>query len=117
MAINYPPWVTNGTPIPAGHLVRCKKLLYAVAACEYARLLHNAGWKWHRGKALTPQEEAMLADQFPAQWPTPPTAEQLQAYLAAIWLPRDSAAQATRADLRTNITPGQIDFVDWGGLV
>ena len=117
MSINYPTWVTDDTPIPAGYLIRCKKLLYAIAACEYARLLHNAGWKWFRGETLTPQEESMLAAQFPGQWPDPPTQLQLESYLENVWEPRQNAAQATRAQMRTNVTPGQIGFVDWDGLV
>ncbi|MCK4374120.1 MAG: hypothetical protein KAX19_02290 [Candidatus Brocadiae bacterium] len=117
MSINYPSWVTDDTPIPAGYLIRCKKLLYTIAACEYARLLHNAGWKWFRGEALTPQEEAMLAEEFPGQWPDPPTQAQMENYLENVWEPRQNAAQSTRAQLRMQLTPAQIDFVDWGGLV
>ena len=117
MAIDFPAWVTNETEIPVAYRVPAKKVLYTFAAAEYARQLHNAGWKWHRGEALTSGEEVMLADAFPGLWPTPPTEAQLRSYLANVWEPRQREIQSTRAAIRTATAHFDLTWIDWGGII
>ena len=62
VSINFPAWVTDDTEIPPGFLVRAKRLIYTFVAIEKLRVLHNAGWKWHKGETLTPEEEAVQAN-------------------------------------------------------
>ena len=115
--INFPAWVTDGTPIPAGFLTRAKKLIYTFVAVEKLRVLHNAGWKWHRGEALDADEEALLAATFPALWPTPPTEAQVRNWLETYWEPRQHAAQATRTMHRRAVTPAEFSYVNLDGLI
>jgi hypothetical protein len=117
MAINFPAWVTNATAVPAAYLVPAKKFLYAIAACEYARRLHNAGWKWVKGEALDATEQMLLAAAFPTLWPTPPTEAQLRTYLANVWEPRHNAAQETRALMRNALENFDLSWVNWNGLI
>jgi len=115
--INFPDWVTNDTEIPAGFLVRAKKLIYTFIAVEKLRVLHNAGWKWYRGDPLDADEEALLQDAFPGLWPTPPTEPQLRNYIETTWKPRHDAAQATRTVYRHAITPTEFSYVNLDNLV
>ena len=115
--INFPKWVTDGTEVPAGFLVRAKKLIYTFVAIEKLRILHNAGWKWHRGEALTPGEEALLQDAFPALWPNPPTEQQVNNWLKVYWEPRHLASQETRSTYRRQINPTEFTYVDLDGLI
>ena len=117
MAINFPTWVTNQTAIPAAYLVPAKKLLYTLAACEYSRRLHNAGWKWIRGESLTADEQAILQAEFPALWPTPPTETQFRNYLENQWEPRQNEAHGTLAASRQRIENFDLSWVDWDSLI
>ncbi len=116
MSINYPTWVTDDTPLPEAYRVAAKKILYAFAAREYAGLLHNAGVKWRDGEALTPDEEAMLADAFPGQWPTPPTLEQFADYVHGLWEPRYGEISTTINAIRRHVDATKLGWIDWNGL-
>lgn len=115
--INFPAWVTNDTEIPPGFLVRAKKLIYTFVAVEKLRVLHNAGWKWHRGEALTADEEMLLQDAFPGLWPNPPTEAQVRNWLAIYWEPRHNAAQATRCTYRHTVTPAEFSYMNLDNLI
>lgn len=116
--MNFPGWVTDATQVPSQYVVAAKKFLYVVAACEYARRLHNAGWKWFRGKPLDAIDEDALADAFPTLFPgDPPSESQLRAYLENIWEPRQNAVQAARAEARMRLENFDLTWVDWEGLI
>lgn len=115
--INFPAWVTDGTQVPAGFLARAKKLIYTFVAVEKLRVLHNAGWKWHRGEALTAEEEALLQDAFPGLWPTPPTETQVRNWIETYWGPRQEAAQATRTTHRCAVTSAEFSYVNLDDLI
>ena len=117
MPINFPVWVTNDTPIPAGFEVRAKKLIYIFAACEKLRRLHNAGWEWHRGDPLTAEEEVLLQAAFPQLWPTPPTEAQVRNWIENYWQPRNREAHHVRAQFRQSVTNAQLNLVDLDGLI
>lgn len=135
MAINFPTWVTDGTPIPAPFLTPAKKVLYRYAACEYALRLHNAGYKWQRGatdtvpdpltgEVLSSLEIDMLIDAFPSlwagyppTWPTPPTEEQVNDYVAGPWSDRNNAACEARRLMRRAAENIDLTWVDWQGMV
>ncbi len=115
--INFPDWVTDGTPVPAGFLTRAKKLIYTFVAVEKLRVLHNAGWKWHRGEALDSNEEALLQDAFPGLWPTPPTEAQVRNWLETYWEPRSNAVQEARTIHRHAVTPTEFGYVNLDDLI
>ncbi len=128
MSINFPTWVTDSTPVPASALVGAKKLIYTFAAVEKLRRLHNAAWMWQRGtqvgdidpvagEEFTQEAADLLAQQFPGQWPTPPTEPQVKNYIESTWKPRHIAAQNQRLIVRRAITPAQLAFVDIDGLL
>jgi len=116
MAINFPTWVTDATAIPPAYLVPAKKFLYIIAACEYARQLHNAGWKWFKGEQLDAVEVTLLTEAFPS-YPTRPTEAQLRGYLETVWRPRQNDVQAARAQARQAIENFDLTWVNWNGLL
>jgi len=115
--VNFPDWVTNDTALPSAVLVKAKKALYVWAACEKLRRLHNAGWKWYRGDALTAEEEGLLAAAFPNQWPDPPTKEQVENWLKNYWQPRQDTTQGARARIRSVVSGAELDWVDVNRIV
>ncbi len=115
--INFPNWGTDGTPLPAGFLIRAKKLIYTFVAVEKLRILHNAGGKWHRGEALDADEEALLQDAFPSLWPTPPTEAQVKNWLETYWEPRSNATQETRTIHRRAVTSAEFSYVNLDDLL
>lgn len=115
--MNYPAWVEDDTPMRGTRLVRAKKVLYVLAASEKLRLMHNAGWKWVRHKALTAAEEALLAEAFPNRWPDAPTAKTFRAILADWWKPRMDEVLATRANQRANIAQMELAWVEQDGII
>lgn len=117
MSINYPSWVTDDSPIPAGYLVKVKKFLYARAGQEYVRRLYKAGLDWVKGRPLAPEQEAMLAKHFPGQWPDPPTMEQFMAYKKDVWEPRQDALVDVIAGMRQAVEGLELAWVDYDGLV
>ena len=117
--INFPAQVTDPDwHFPSGtRNVRSKKLDYVFIAVEKLRVLHNAGWTWHRGETLDADEQALLAAEFPGLWPTPPTEAQLRNYIETYWEPRHNAAQETRTIYRRAVTPAHFSYVDLDGLI
>ena len=115
--INYPIWVTDATSVPGPVLVKAKELVYTFVAGEKLRVLFNAGWKWVRSESLDADEQALLAAEFPSQWPTSPTAAQMQSYVDATLQPRDDAVQKTRATHRKGIPPTYFSYVNLGDLI
>ena len=109
MAINWPTWVTDETPIPANVLVPAKKLAWLFVAIEKLRLLHNGVFKWARSEALTSAEEACVAEEFaPGNWPLTyptdtPTVGQAAAWIEEHWMPRSQELQAQRTQMRRAI--------------
>lgn len=115
--MNFPGWVTDDTQIPTEFLVRAKKLIYTFVAIEKLRILHNAGWKWCRGEALTPVEEALLAEAFPGLWPTPPTEEQVRNWIETYWEPRHHELQGVRCVHRRAVNQSEFSYVDLDDII
>ena len=118
MAINWPTWVTDETPIPANVLVPAKKLAWLFVAIEKLRLLHNGVFKWARSEALTSAEEACVAEEFaPGNWPLTyptdtPTMTQARTWIEANWEPRQNETQAMRTKLRLAIPEDWFSYVE-----
>jgi hypothetical protein len=113
-----PSWIADGKPVAPEYLAAAKEALHILAACEYARRLHNAVWKWHRRAALDAGEEQLLAGAFPRRWPGSPLSEaEVKKYLKDVWEPRQNAVQAARAEMRQRPEVINLDWVDWDGLI
>lgn len=115
--MNFPDWVTDDTPIPAGKRVRAKKILYAFGANTKLRLLFNAGWKWVRHRPLDADEETLLAATFPGQWPNAPSEEQFRNVLKNWYEPRRNAVLSAIANFREALESLEMAWVDLDGLI
>ena len=135
MAMNFPGWVTDSTPIPAQYLVPAKKALYIWAACEKSRRLICAMGHWYRNASgnllpgdsptLSQEERDLLTAYAPytgtgydfGHSPTDaPTLAEVKAWQLNTWEPRDFEIQATKAAARERVENFDLSWVDWDGL-
>lgn len=135
MAINYPQWITDETPIPTGQLVRAKKLIYLYAAHKKLYLLHNGFSWWVHGARypdipcvvngvehwITDAMDAILADVLGPRYPDDPytIAEWLGegGLRDTWWLPRAEAVNGPRAQMRKAALQMELNWVDINGLI
>lgn len=121
--ITYPPWVTDGSVIPAVRESFARKFVYVVAVAEKLRRLQNAVFIWARHGSLTAVHQGLLAEIIPCtgsgydfgkDLTDRPDLQEAEAWKAEWWKPRQHAAQRERARLRGLPTADDLSIVDLG---
>ena len=131
MPINWPTWVTDGTPIPAQYLVPAKRAVFILAAAEKLRLLHQAIGHWYRvssgnlnpddAPAVTALEQQRIAEyapyigagyDFARNLGDAPTYAEFQAWHVGWYSPKSDRVQDIIALGRSNLADYDIDWVN-----